>query len=143
MGLQKNLGPGLMMQIKTTNTILYCRKYKETIAFYQTQLGLQVTNTFEWFVEFKLNDASCLSIADEAKSSIDSAAGRGITITFEVDDIKMAHLYLSDAKLNPTRIKDHPWGAKVIYIFDPEGNRIEFWSPNIKEDKNTVDELRS
>jgi len=131
------------MEIKTANTILYCRKWKEAVCFYEAQLRLPVTTSKEWFVEFKLNEASRLSIADEAKSSIDSAAGRGITITFEVDDIKMAHLYLSDAKLNPTRIKDHPWGAKVIYIFDPEGNRIEFWSPNIKEDKNTVDELRS
>ena len=126
-----------MMEIKTANTILYCRKWKETVVFYKTQLRLQVTTSNEWFVEFKLNDASRLSIADEARSSIDSNDGKGITITLEVDDIETIHLYLNEVGLNPTPIKDHAWGARVIHIYDPEGNRLEFWSPNIELDKIT------
>ena len=88
-------------------------------------------------MEFKLNDASRLSIADEARSSIDSNDGKGITITLEVDDIETIHLYLNEVGLNPTPIKDHAWGARVIHIYDPEGNRLEFWSPNIEIDKTT------
>ena len=125
------------MKIKTTNTILYCRKWEETVIFYKTQLRLQVTTSREWFVEFKLNEASRLSIADEARTSIDSSGGEGITITLEVDDIEMIHLYLNEVGLNPTPIKDHAWGARVIHIYDPEGNRLEFWSPNIEFDKTT------
>jgi catechol-2,3-dioxygenase len=34
---------------------------------------------------------------------------------------------LKGAGLNPTEVKEI-WGAKAFYIFDPEGNRIEFWS---------------
>jgi predicted enzyme related to lactoylglutathione lyase len=123
------------MDIKTANTILYCRKWKETVAFYQTQLDLHVTISNEWFVEFKLNETSRLSIADQSRCSIDSNDGKGITITLEVDNIDTTHLYLNEVGLNPTPIKDHPWGAKVIHIYDPEGNRIEFWSPN-KEQGN-------
>lgn len=122
------------MDIKTANTILYCRKWKETVAFYKEQLRLQVTTAREWFVEFKLNEASRLSIADEARASIDSNGGKGITITMEVDDIETTHLYLTEAGLNPTPIKDHAWGARVIHIYDPEGNRLEFWTPNIELD---------
>ncbi|MCP3942838.1 MAG: VOC family protein [Desulfobacteraceae bacterium] len=122
------------MNIKTTNTILYCRKWEETVAFYKTQIGLPVTTSCDWFVEFRLNETACLSIADEARTSIDSSAGKGITITLEVGDIKMAHLYLKEAGLNLAPIKDHAWGAKVIHIYDPEGNRLEFWSPNTELD---------
>jgi len=122
------------MDIRTVNTILYCRRWKETVSFYKTQLRLQETTSREWFVEFKLNEASRLSIADEARTSIDSNSGKGITITMEVDNIETTHLYLNEVGLNPTPIKDHSWGAKVIHIYDPEGNRLEFWSPNIEID---------
>ncbi|MBI9090393.1 MAG: VOC family protein [Desulfobacterium sp.] len=125
------------MDIKTANTILYCRKWKETVAFYKAQLGLEVTTSCEWFVEFKLNVAARLSIADEARTSIDSNRGKGITITLEVEDIETTHLYLSKVGLNPPPIKDHAWGAKLIHIYDPEGNRLEFWSPNTELDKTT------
>ncbi len=116
------------MEIKTSNTILYCRKWKEMVSFYQTKLGLQLTTSKEWFVEFKLNEKSYLSIADESRASIDSNLGKGITITMEIDDIESVHIELNKNGLKPTPINDHPWGAKVIHIYDPEGNRLEFWS---------------
>jgi len=53
-----------------------------------------------------------------------------MTITMEVDDIEATHSYLKEAGLNPTGIIDHAWGSRVIYIYDPEGNRLEFWSQN-------------
>lgn len=34
--------------------------------------------------------------------------------------------------LEDSVIKDHPWGAQVIHIHDPEGNRVEFWTSNKK-----------
>lgn len=122
------------MDIKTANMILYCKKWKEMFAFYKTQLGLLITISRGWFVEFKLNEGARLSIADEARTSIDSNDGKGLTITMEVDDIEATHSYLNEVGLNPTPIKDQTWGARVIHIYDPEGNRLEFWSPNIEFD---------
>ena len=122
------------MHIKTANTILYCKKWKTTVAFYKMQLRLPVTTSCDWFTEFRLNEASCLSIADAARTSIETNGGKGITITLEVDDIEATYLYLEKAGVNLTPIKDHSWGARVIHIYDPEGNRLEFWSPNIKPD---------
>ena len=118
------------MNIRTANTILYCRKWEETVAFYKSKLKLQVTTSMEWFVEFKLNKTSRVSIANATRTSIDSSDGKGITIALEVDDIKATHADLKKAELNPTPITDHVWGAKVMYIYDPEGNRLEFWSQN-------------
>ncbi|WP_379866512.1 VOC family protein [Marinobacter sp. M5B] len=119
------------MRIKTSNTILYCRKWKECVAFYKDQIGLQVTTYLDWFVEFKLNAVSRISIADESRASVDSNDGKGVTITLEVGDIEAAHIYLNEVGLSPSPIKYHSWGARVIHIHDPEGNRIEFWSVNI------------
>ena len=116
------------MHVRTVNTILYCRKWVETVDFYKTRLKLQVTASLEWFVEFKLNETSRLSIANAARTSIDTSEGRGITITLEVDDIETTHSCLKEAGVNPTAIMDHRWGARVIYVYDPEGNRLEFWS---------------
>lgn len=116
------------MKIQTTNTILYCRNWQKTVEFYFTGLQLRKTVDLDWFVEFSLNDNSCLSVADVSRSSQQSCQGRGLTLTFEVNDIEKAHDQVKKAGLEPTGIKEHAWEARVFYLHDPEGNRIEFWS---------------
>lgn len=120
-----------IVQIKSANTILYCKKWEEMVAFYQTGLKLPITVSTEWFVEFKLTGTSRLSVADESHTSIKSGSGKGLTIGLQVADIVATHSQLKGEGLNPTAIKD-VWGAKAFYIFDPEGNRLEFWSGRAK-----------
>lgn len=115
------------MKIKATNTILYCRNWQETVEFYRTSLKLLVLSSNEWFVEFKLNEMSRLSVANAARTSIDSSEGRGITISLQVVDIEQTRAELSEAGIPSTPIKE-VWGARAIYVRDPEGNRLEFWS---------------
>lgn len=115
------------MHIESSNIILYCKKWEETVTFYQSGLRLPIIARNEWFVEFKLTDTSRLSVADESRTTIKSSSGSGITIGLQVADIAKAHAQFVAASLNPTEVKKI-WGAKVFYVFDPEGNRIEFWS---------------
>ena len=119
------------MKIKATNTVLYCRNWQETVEFYRTGLKLLVLSSNEWFVEFKLNEVSRLSIANEARTSIDSSGGKGITVSLQVADIEQTRNELIEAGIIPTPIKE-VWGAKAIYVHDPEGNRLEFWSGRAK-----------
>ena len=98
-----------------------------SVRFYTDILKLQVNFSNDWFVEFVLNDGARLSIANEERASIKSSGGRGITIALQVGDSKIAHESLLKAGADPTPIKQR-WGANVFYVFDPEGNRIEFWS---------------
>jgi catechol-2,3-dioxygenase len=119
------------MQIESANIILYCRKWGEMVAFYRTTLQLPVTTATEWFVEFRLTETSRLSVADETRTSIKSGGGKGITIGLQVPDVITARAQLIEAGLNPTAVKEI-WGAKAFYVFDPEGNRIEFWSGRAK-----------
>jgi uncharacterized glyoxalase superfamily protein PhnB len=78
-------------------------------------------------VEFKLNTIARLSVADEARTTVKSSYGSGVTIGLQVEDVETTRSQLMEAGLRPTEIKK-VWGTKVFYIHDPEGNRIEFWA---------------
>lgn len=109
-----------MFEIKAANIILYCKKWQSAVAFYKETLKLQVTFLNDWFVEFKLTDTARLSVANEIKASIKSSGGRGVTISWNVDDIYAAHSLMTEQGLNPSAIKNL-WQSEVFYINDPEG----------------------
>jgi predicted enzyme related to lactoylglutathione lyase len=116
--------PGLVIGM---NTILYCEKWPETVAFYRTGLQLPVTVSKDWFVEFRLTDTARLSIADAGRATRDTTRGQGHLITFQVKDMAETRARLCRAGLNPTPVTPHAWGADVMYLIDPEGNCLEFW----------------
>jgi predicted enzyme related to lactoylglutathione lyase len=122
---------GHHVKIKSTNTILYCKNWQETVEFYRTGLKLPVISSNEWFVEFKLNEMSRISVANAARTSIDSIGGQGITVSLQVEDIEQTRDALTETGVTSTSIKE-VWGAQAIYVQDPEGNRLEFWSGRAK-----------
>jgi catechol 2,3-dioxygenase-like lactoylglutathione lyase family enzyme len=115
------------VNIKTSNIILYCNKWKDTVAFYRDVLKFPVHFSNEWFFEFYLSNTARLSVANEENTSIKSSEGKGITVSLEVDDIETVYSFMEGSELNPTPIKEI-WESRLFYIYDPEGNRIEFWS---------------
>ena len=115
------------MDLLTANTILYCRQWDATVRFYRDELGLSVTFAADWFVEFRLAPDSRLSVADEKRASIKSSGGSGMTMSLQVGDIGAAWEHAEKRGLKPTAIKQHPWHARVFYLLDPEGHRIEIW----------------
>lgn len=117
-----------MFSVKRTNTILYCKQWAETVAFYQHVLGLRVTHETDWFIEFQLADNVYLSVANEQRATVKSASGAGITLSWQVDDIQQAHDKLQAKAITVSPLKQK-WGATVCYFHDPEGNRIELWQP--------------
>jgi predicted enzyme related to lactoylglutathione lyase len=117
------------MDFPVANTILYCKKWEETVLFYRDRLNLVQTVDKSWFAEFRLNSAARLSVADASRASVGAVGGRGVTITLRVDDIEEMADRLKASGLNPPAAVEHPWGAKVIRIHDPEGTRLEFWAP--------------
>ena len=120
------------MNIKRSNTILYCDKWDATVAFYRDLFKFKITHQTDWFVEFQITPESFLSIANEKRASIDSVAGQGITLSWQVAEIENAHQYWSQQDVAVTDIKKK-WGSLVFYLHDPEGHRIELWQA-ISED---------
>lgn len=111
----------------TANTILYCSNWEASIRFYRDGLGLPTAMANEWFVEFVVTDTARLSLADEQRATIKCSGGAGLTLTLQVDDLEAAWARAVDAGIGPTDVQDHPWGAKVFYLYDPDGRRIEVW----------------
>lgn len=99
-------------------------------------MHLPINFSTYWFVEFSLTASSRLSIADEKRSSIKSCAGKGITLALQVEDIEAVRKDMVKNGLEPTVISKHAWNARVFYIFDPEGHRIEIWQKIADETKS-------
>ena len=116
-----------MMRMNRTNTILYCDRWEATVRFYRDLIKLPVLMEKAWFVEFQLTDNSCLSVADAARTSIASAGGDGITLSWLVKDIDAVHdrMLADGIDVGPFTVT---WGARAFYLFDPEGHRIEVWA---------------
>ena len=121
--------------IQTANTILYCRSWAETIAFYRELIGLPILFESDWFVEFQLTPTARLSIADERRASIKRGGGAGITLAWQVADLEAARQVLQAQGIAVGPIKAHAWGARVCYFFDPEGHRLELWQAVGEETK--------
>ena len=58
------------MRFTRSNTILYCSRWQETVAFYRDILELPITMQTEWFVEFHLTSGATLSVADQSRATI-------------------------------------------------------------------------
>lgn len=113
------------------NTVLYCQHYAQTVAFYEHVLGLQRTLVKDWFVEFRVAQQAFLSIADQNHATINSAQGKGLTLTFQVEDVHASHEQLRARGATLTAVGARPWGAQGFLLRDPEGTRIEIWAPSL------------
>jgi catechol 2,3-dioxygenase-like lactoylglutathione lyase family enzyme len=119
------------MEVRRTNTILYCRRWAETVGFYRDVLGLPGNALSEWFVEFRLAPGTFVSIADAARATIAPAAEAGITLSWQVTDVVDFRRYLLDKGVAVDPLTKR-WGARCFYFHDPEGHRLEAWTPIAK-----------
>jgi catechol 2,3-dioxygenase-like lactoylglutathione lyase family enzyme len=116
------------IHVARANTILYCTKWTETVAFYRATLGLAVTFENDWFVEFRVADTSMLSIADVSRATIRAVEGQGITLTWQVVSTHAVRDVLRSRGVEVTALTER-FGATVCYFHDPEGHRVELWAP--------------
>jgi catechol 2,3-dioxygenase-like lactoylglutathione lyase family enzyme len=121
------------MKILAANTIIYCKKWPESVHFYRDVLQLAISfQKDDWFIEFVVNGAAHLSIADAAKCTIPPGSGVGLTLSFFVQDLRATQDIFTQHKIETTEIKAKGWRAPYFYVHDPEGTRIEFWTRNLK-----------
>jgi len=122
--------PGAIRPLVTparSNTILYCRRWRETIAFYRDELGLAVLADHGWFVELAITGSTSLSVADAARATIDGGDGHGITLSWQVTDLAATRTRLLQNGLAVSDVR-RVGDAVACYLTDPEGHRIEIWS---------------
>jgi len=118
-------------KIRRSNTILYCREWQTTVAFYRDVLKLSVNHDAGWFIEFHLADDSYLSIADTKRATVAATGGQGITLSLQVEGLVMLREQLHSAGVRVSEI-ERVWGARAFRFRDPEGHRIELWADSEK-----------
>ena len=116
-----------MVTVRRSNTILYTDRWADTVAFYRDSLSLTIAFENDWFVEFALGAGSFVSVADAARSSIAPGRGDGITLSLQVDDVYAVRSDLVRAGVE-TGEAGVRWGADVVDLHDPSGNRVELWA---------------
>lgn len=116
-----------MLPVERTNTILYCARWADTVAFYRALLGDSVRYENDWFVELSVGCAS-VSLADASRATIPPSGGTGLTLSWQVPDVVAARAQLVVAGVEVSEVKRR-FGSPVVDLHDPEGNRIELWSP--------------
>ena len=131
-----------VLDVRRTNTILYCRRWRETIRFYRDGLKFPISYATDWLVEFRLTDDSYISLADETRATIPSARGAGMTLSWQVDDADEMHRCVAALGMAPGPIQKK-WNASVFYFRDPEGHRIELWSPLYRKEADPAPVCRS
>lgn len=112
--------------ISAANTILYCRRFEECVAFYEG-LGWNSKDLRDWFVEFEIMPGTFLSVADEARTRMSTSQGRSVTVTLRVADVQAVRRAFSETGYEPGSV-EAVWGAQRFFLFDPEGHRLEYWS---------------
>ncbi len=117
------------LSIIRTNTILYCALWTETVSFYTDSLGLATTYTTDWFIEVHLCGDAHLSIADASRATIAPGEGAGLTLSWQVSNLSNSRTALVDLGMTVSDIATR-WDSYYVQLHDPEGTRIELWSPS-------------
>ena len=117
-----------MLPITSFNTILYCRKWKECIFFYQNVLGFPVIFDNNILVEFEPFPSARIGLIDVSRTKKSVTAPENIVLSFKVANIEKTYALLREKCKDVLERKYHRWGAQVVELKDPEGRMIEFWS---------------
>lgn len=116
------------LRLSASNTIIYCDQWSAVVDFYRSGLGLRATMEREWFVEFELHPGAHLSVADASHTTIAAGNGSGLTLSWRVDNVAAARDFAIAQGIDASPIRRR-WDATTCFVFDPVGNRIEFWAP--------------
>jgi catechol 2,3-dioxygenase-like lactoylglutathione lyase family enzyme len=119
----------LVVTVRRANTILYTDRWADTVAFYRDTLCWPVGADNGWFVEFAVGPGAFVSVADARRSTIAAGHGAGITLSLQVEDVQAVRTELLRAGVEVEETKMR-WGASVLDVHDPSGNRLEFWAPS-------------
>ena len=128
----ENRGQSVLMEslpIRSFHTVLFCRKWDECVVFYRDVLGFCVIDQKKHFMEFQVTQESRISLLKPKRSFPPEHRDQTFILSFCVSDIEETHRRLAARLPGLAEVKSHPWRAMVFELQDPEGRRIEFWSP--------------
>jgi catechol 2,3-dioxygenase-like lactoylglutathione lyase family enzyme len=118
-----------MLPVKSLHTVLICEKWEDCVSFYKDVLGFPVLYERERFVEFQVTGDARIGILKPLHPNVPKPTHDRLILSICVEDIEAAHGQLNTRFPGLPAVRKHPWGPRVFEFRDPEGRRIELWSP--------------
>jgi len=113
------------ISVESFHTILYCRKWDACVSFYRDILGFKEVYIKPGFVEVHITPGARIGLLRSVKNDNPEC----VILSFQVGDVDKMHDFLSVRCKEITAVKLHPWNARLFELRDPEGRRLEFWTP--------------
>ena len=118
-----------MLPARSLHTVLLCEKWEDCVSFYKDVLEFRVVDERERFVEFQVTAGARIGILRPLHPESPRPSHDRVILSICVEDIEETHAELKARCPDLPAIRKHPWGARVFELRDPEGWRVEFWSP--------------
>jgi len=117
------------LSVESFHTVLFCRKWDACVSFYRDVLGFKVVDTKPGFVEFEVAPRSRIGLLKPSGDSATEYSDTSFILSFRVSNAEKIHKILSERSKEVTSVKQHSWGARLFELRDPDGRRLEFWTP--------------
>jgi catechol 2,3-dioxygenase-like lactoylglutathione lyase family enzyme len=118
-----------ILPVEGLHTVLYCRNWEECVSFYRDTLGFPVAFANNLFVEVRVSSGACIGLLDAGRTRRTlGLSPDNFLLSFQVADVEKTHGILRERYQGVSEIKNHPWGARLFELQDPEGRVLEFWS---------------
>lgn len=115
------------IEVKSFHAVLYCRRWRDCVAFYRDMLGFPATAASEIFTEVQVAPGSFIGLLNAARCRPPATQAGSLVLSFRVARVEEAQRALMQRGCSPSPIRRHPWGARLFELEDPEGRRLEFW----------------
>ncbi|MBL0727478.1 VOC family protein [Piscinibacter sp. HJYY11] len=125
------------MAITSYYPVLMTRNVAATASFYMRHFGFEALFTADWYVHLQSREAGApvsLAILDARHETIPAAgrgaAGAGILLNFEVDDVDAEYARLTAAGLEVLLpVRDEAFGQRHFIVQAPDGVMVDVIKP--------------
>jgi catechol 2,3-dioxygenase-like lactoylglutathione lyase family enzyme len=115
--------------VESFHTVLFCREWDACVNFYREVLGFEEVAARAGFVEVQVTPESRIGLLRHKEGDAAANLYTSMILSFKVGNVVQMHQILSKRCKGVTKLRRHPWGARLFELRDPEGRRLEFWTP--------------
>lgn len=119
------------MLIRRVDSTISTYKMKESKEFYMKYFQFRLIYESDWYIELmpKDLDSAGISFTLPQREEGEIFNGRGLILSFEVEDVDAEYARLQAAGLEIYQeMQDKPWGERSFVINDPNGIHLYIFS---------------
>lgn len=135
------------MKIKRIDATISTEKLKESKEFYMKHFGFNLIYESDWYIELLSPNLEVgISFTLPQREEGEFFNGRGLILSFEVDDVDAEYQRLKDAGLFIYQeLQDKPWGERSFVVDDPTRVHIYIYKtiPATPEYQKVYDSFRN